>query len=80
MLRRIEAAHAPEIQPSVVRPLRTQETSHQRFRRALALETRIEAGEVVETAEAVWLGGYQLGAEYRALKRLHQEFGDEALR
>jgi transposase InsO family protein len=83
MLARIEAeigaASAPEA-PAKIQPLRPQETDHQRFRRALALEERVGLGEAIDTDAAIWLGGYQQTAEYRAHKRLHQQFGDAALR
>lgn len=84
MMARMEAeaandAPAPATAPKV-RALRQQETSHQRFRRALALEERVALGAAVATEEAIWLGSYQQSAEYRGLKSLHQDFGDAALR
>lgn len=63
-----------------VTPLRTTETKEQKYRRALELKTKIEAGETVDPNDAVWLGAYQSGAEYRAMKSLYEAFGDEALR
>lgn len=84
MLARIEAEAAADRAPvapvAEVRPLRKQETSHQRFRRALALEMRISAGETIATEDALWLGSYRDGAEYRGLKGLYEQFGDAALR
>lgn len=80
MLARIEAEAGAMAMPEKVRPLRQQETPHQRFRRALDLEQRIERAETIDTADAVWLGGYQQSAEYRGLKALHRDFGDAALR
>ena len=71
------AASAPAAK---ITPLRQQETSRQRFRRALGIEAAIASGEAVETADAVWLGSYQTSAEYRAEKALREEFGEAALR
>ena len=58
-----------------VTPLRKQETPQLRFKRALDLERRIAAGDIVDPSEAVWLGGYQAGPEYRALKTMREDFG-----
>ena len=82
MLAKLEAANDAAItSPApVVRPLRKHETPHQRFRRALDLEAAIAASEPVSTEDALWLGSYREGAEYRAHKRLHKEFGETALR
>ncbi len=63
-----------------VRPLRTQETRQQRFRRALDLEARIAAGEEVPTADGVWLGGYRAGSEYRSMRTVYEEGGEHVLR
>ncbi|RAI33689.1 integrase [Rhodoplanes elegans] len=49
----------------VVRPLRTEETPHQRWKRALDLIARIVAGEPVAADEAMWLGGYRAGPEFK---------------
>ena len=69
-------ADAPNVQR-----LRPVETPQQRFRRAMAVEEAVAAGTAVEAAELIWLGGYQLGSEYRTLKDLVEDFGaDEALR
>jgi putative transposase len=48
-----------------------------RFRRALDLEDRIAAGDQPATEDLLWLGGYQTGPEYRAMRKVHQDFGDE---
>ncbi len=85
MLARIEA-EAPSgtlpapAGPTNLHPLRRSETRHQRFRRALALEARLEAGEQLPNEEAIWLGSFRQSADYRALKALHEEFGEEVLR
>ncbi|MBT9292698.1 DDE-type integrase/transposase/recombinase [Hyphomicrobiaceae bacterium 22] len=63
-----------------VRPLRRQETSHQRFRRAQALEARRAAGEALSEDEAFWLGGYAAGPEYRAMRAVYEDAGGEQLR
>lgn len=83
MLAKLEAETAPAapVQPRAnVQPLRQHETPEQRFRRALEIEARIQNDEAVSTEEAMWLGSYQSGSEYRAHKRLHEQFGDAALR
>lgn len=56
------------------------ETRQQRFRRARELESRLENNERLSNEEALWLGGYQAGAEYRAMKEMFEEFGEAALR
>lgn len=58
-----------------VTPIRTQETPQLRFKRALDLEARLEAGEELETSDAMWLGGYRAGPEYRALAAMRVDFG-----
>jgi transposase InsO family protein len=63
-----------------VTPIRRSETPQQRFRRALDLLARIAAGEDVETAEALWLGGYQLSSEFKGLQAAFDDFGEAALR
>jgi hypothetical protein len=82
MLAKLEAATeaAPEPAAPVARPLRLQETSHQRFRRALALEATLAEGGTIATEDALWLGSYRDGSEYRAHKRLHEDFGTAVLR
>jgi transposase InsO family protein len=50
-----------------------------RFRRAVELERRLDAGEQLSTTEALWLGGYRMSAEYLAHQDLHRDFGDEWL-
>ena len=56
------------------------ETREQRFRRAVSLEADIAAGIKIPTEDALWLGGYQTGAEYQASRLLYDEFGEAALR
>lgn len=50
--------------PSVT-PLRTEETAHQRWKRARALEATLAAGQRPSPEELLWLGGYRAGPEYR---------------
>jgi len=66
--------------PSNVQRLRTVETAQQRYRRARDLETAMAAGAAVEAEEARWLGGYQLGSEYRGMRAAYEDFGEAALR
>ena len=68
--------HAPE--STNIHPLRTEETNHQRFQRALDIERRLAAGEAVEPHEAGWLEGYRSGSEYRSLRMIHDDFGGQA--
>lgn len=56
------------------------ETREQRFRRALDLEARRAAGAALTDAELLWLGGYQSGSEYRAMRQMLEEFGLSAMR
>ena len=58
---------------------RLPETPQQRFRRALVFEAEISAGVAISTADALWLGGYQAGPEYRAMRAVYDDFGEEAL-
>jgi transposase InsO family protein len=75
-----EAPVIVEARGTNVRPLRTQETRQQRFRRALEVEDRIARGESVSNADAVWLGGYQQGSEYRSMRTLYEDGGEQVLR
>ena len=59
---------------------RLPETKQMRFRRALTLEAAIERGETISTEDALWLGGYQAGHEYSAMREFFQDFGEAALR
>lgn len=71
-------AQAPQAAPAAanVRPLRAGETPQQRFRRALDLADRLAAGETVEAADLLWLGGYRTGPEFKALSQMQEDFGD----
>lgn len=48
-----------------VAPLRRTETAHDRWKRAEAIARRIKAGQPVNPEDALWLGGYRAGPEYR---------------
>ncbi len=59
---------------------RLPETRQLRFRRALTLEAALERSETISTEDALWLGGYQAGPEYQALREMFEDFGEAALR
>jgi transposase InsO family protein len=70
----IEPVHSADIvalaeqlrhEPINVKPLRTEETPHHRWRRARAIEEAMARGEAVNEDELLWLGGYRTGPEYR---------------
>lgn len=48
------------------------DTPEDRFKRALQLEARLAEGTLLADRDALWLTGYQAGAEYRARKLLSQ--------
>ncbi|WP_264047533.1 DDE-type integrase/transposase/recombinase [Methylobacterium flocculans] len=62
-----------------VQPLRRVDTPQFRFRRALDLRERLGRGEVIETADALWLGGYEAGPEFKSQNALYADFGEAAL-
>ncbi len=79
----IEAELAPKPLPAAtanVRPIRSTETEHQRFRRWLDLSARHAAGEPLEAAQLMWLGSYGGSAECKGLNAMFEEFGEVALR
>lgn len=63
------------IEPVKVKPLRD-DTTETRFSKALMLEERIAAGGQIKQDDALWLGRYQGGSEYRVQKKLLADFGD----
>lgn len=73
-----EMAGAPILAPNVT-VLPKVETPGSRYRRAVDLRARIEAGEAVPPAEAVWLGGYETTAEFKSQRDIADEFGEAAL-
>ena len=72
------AAEVATPAPAVV-PIRKGETQHQRYARALAIERAIAAQAPVDTDDAVWLGGYKAGSEYRAMRQIVEDFGESVL-
>jgi len=46
------------------------ETPEQRYRRALQIAARLDAGQPVEAREAEWLAGYRNSSEFKGLARL----------
>ncbi len=50
------------------------ELQQERFKRACDLELAIKDGRSVDTEDAIWLGGYQKSAEYRAMKNIAEDF------
>lgn len=65
-----DSAPAPAV--TNVTQLQTRET---RWRRALAIEAAIAAGEHVPVEDALWLGGYRDDSEYRVMKAMSAEHG-----
>jgi putative transposase len=65
--------------PANVTLLRATLTPAQLFRKARDLELRIAAGETIDQADAIWLGGYRQTAAYQTQRELHEDFGDQAL-
>jgi len=56
------------------------EKPEQRFARALDLERRMGRREPVDAEQARWLKGYQTTSEYRAHRRMLEDFGEDWLR
>lgn len=75
----IEADLAGSTAPANVQPLRRVDTPQIRFRRALDLRARLDRGETIETDDALWLGGYEAGHEFRSFRDLYADFGEAAL-
>lgn len=69
------AAAAPTMPTATdtVRPIRSQETPQQRYRRARALLARRDGGEPISEADAYWLGHYTAGPEYRGQHAVYGE-------
>ncbi len=65
------AMQAKLIADETVVPLRSEETPHQRWQRALDVIARMRGGEPVSADEAMWLGGYRAGPEYQARALMH---------
>lgn len=69
ILDRLTRKDAPD---TTVYALTTTDTPEGRFERALQLEARLAEGTPLTDRDALWLAGYQEGAEYRARKLLSQ--------
>ncbi|MBB5046757.1 transposase InsO family protein [Rhodopseudomonas rhenobacensis] len=65
------AMQAKLIAEETVVPLRTAETPHQLWQRALNVIARMRAGEPVSADEAMWLGGYREGPDFKARALMH---------
>ncbi|HEY8136222.1 MAG TPA: DDE-type integrase/transposase/recombinase [Methylocystis sp.] len=74
----VETPSKPASNPQV-RTLRPTQTPQQRFRRAKELEARLANNEQIPSEDAIWLGGYQLSHEYRAMSEFEAKF-DKASR
>jgi transposase InsO family protein len=66
------------IEPVKVKPIR-EDSANERFRKALRLEARMAEGNQVKPDDALWLGRYQTGSEYRAMKKMVADFGEQML-
>jgi hypothetical protein len=53
-----------------------EETSRERFRRALNIEQALAAQQPVTREQERWLSQYQTSSEYRSEKALYEDFGD----
>jgi transposase InsO family protein len=71
-----EQLRAEQAAPANVKRLRSEETVHQRWNRARAIEARLARNEFVEADELLWLGGYRDGPEYRGFA---MTYGDAAV-
>ncbi|WP_206412835.1 DNA-binding protein [Nitratireductor soli] len=69
----------PSVEPVPTKVTRLPESREARFRRALDLEQRRQMGERLADADLLWLGGYQNGSEYRAMRAMVEEFGQDAM-
>lgn len=55
------------------------ETPADRFRRAMEIEARSEAGQLIGNAEAAWLQNYQNTPEFTRQKIMFEDFGEAGL-
>lgn len=76
----IISAASSEVEKIIAPVHQLPETRQQRFRRARELEARLANNERLANDEAMWLGAYQTGAEYAAMKELFEDFGEAALK
>lgn len=73
------SAFVVEFRAAAMAPEPVEETSADRFRRALAIEARSEAGEPIGAAEADWLTIYRDTPEYGAHRALYDEWGEAGI-
>lgn len=69
ILNRLTQAQQPAT-PANLHALNATDTPEGRFQRAMQLEARLAEGTKISDRDALWLAGYQAGAEYRARKLL----------
>ena len=69
----MEQLGSANTKPANVQPSNQRETPEDRLERAMRFETRIAEGNPISEDDAVWLTGYQAGAEYRARNLLWKE-------
>lgn len=74
-----EASRPAATQPEITNVVTLPETAMQRFRRAVEIRAAIVRGAEVDPAEAVWLGGYEQTAEFKAHSDMAASFGSEWL-
>lgn len=72
---RLDALHAERIARLNGGATPMPETERDRYRRAVECRLALDAG-TLDAALAVWLGRYESSAEFRAQKRIHDDFGD----
>ena len=68
----LDAARAGKVPPPAA-----EETARDRFKRALDIERKLEAGEPVTRDQERWLSVFQNTSEYRSERLLWDDFGDE---
>lgn len=80
-LKALEAELAPELPKPALRPAQIikLDTPEIRFSRAIDIEKRAEAGKPVSDEETRWLAMYRAQPEYRARRKLYEDFGDAVL-
>lgn len=70
----------PPPAPANVKPLRTQPTRQQQFRRWLELDRAIKSGAEIPTEDAVWYGSFAQTADWRAMRAVYEDGGEKVLR
>lgn len=73
----IEAARTAHL-PKDVNVVALPETPKERYRRAVGFRKLLDTN-TLPAADAVWLGGYEQSAEFRAHQAMHEDFGDAYL-